>query len=171
MDQMPRPPVRSMRGGSGHLLPTLALAGALLASGCSSGTSTGAPADIASSPPIPQGLRAGTGPRPAAGPARTVEQLAAAVGCKATFTAKAEDYHQAQCKTPEAAYVFLDFATAEGQRAWLDYPQMYGGVYLVGNRWILSAKSKASMQSPQKTLGGTIEESGSYGSSPSPQQS
>ncbi|MFJ3855759.1 hypothetical protein ACIPRL_05995 [Streptomyces sp. NPDC090085] len=96
----------------------------------------------------------------------TVEQLASAVGCTAEITSQASDYRQATCRSAQADHVLLDFDTAEGQRAWLDYAQMYGGVYLVGDRWALSAKSKEYMESLRATLGGTVEERGPVGSSP-----
>ncbi|MFI8320352.1 hypothetical protein [Streptomyces sp. NPDC085529] len=98
----------------------------------------------------------------------TVQQLASAVGCTAEITTKAADYRQATCKTEQADYVLVDFDTAEGQRAWLDYAEMYGGIYLVGDRWALSAKSKEYMESLRATLGGTVEERGAFGSSPPP---
>ncbi|WP_328967490.1 hypothetical protein [Streptomyces sp. NBC_00239] len=94
--------------------------------------------------------------------------MASAVGCTAEITLKAADYRQATCKTAQADYVFVDFDTAEGQRAWLDYAQLYGGVYLVGDRWALSAKSKEYMESLRATLGGTVEERGAFGASPAP---
>jgi hypothetical protein len=97
-----------------------------------------------------------------------VQQLAAAVGCKAEVTSKAADYRQAQCTTAEAKYVFLDFDTTTGQRAWLDYAQLYGGIYLVGNRWLLSAKSKEYMETLSAKLGGTVEELDAHGHSASP---
>jgi hypothetical protein len=64
--------------------------------------------------------------------------------------------------------VFLDFDTAEGQREWLDYAEMYGGVYLVGDRWALAAESKSFMQELSRKFGGTVEERGPDGSAPSP---
>jgi hypothetical protein len=53
--------------------------------------------------------------------------------------------------------VFLDFQTSLGQREWLDYAEMYGGLYLVGDRWALSAKSKSFMQELSGKIGGTVE--------------
>ncbi|MEU6782932.1 hypothetical protein ABZ912_27365 [Nonomuraea angiospora] len=98
----------------------------------------------------------------------TVEQLAAAVGCTAEITLKALDYRQGECTTDGIPYVFLDFVTVDGQRAWLDYAEMYGGLYLVGDRWALSAKSKSFMQELSRKLGGKVEEHGPGGAAPSP---
>lgn len=44
---------------------------------------------------------------------------------------------------------------------------MYGGVYLVGNRWVLSAEPRSAMEAAREKLGGTIEETGAYDASPS----
>ncbi|MEV0622122.1 hypothetical protein AB0I81_53005 [Nonomuraea sp. NPDC050404] len=98
----------------------------------------------------------------------TVEQLAAAVGCTAKITLKALDYRQGECARDGVPYVFLDFQTAQGQREWLDYAEMYGGLYLVGDRWALSAKSKSFMQLLSRKLGGTVEEHDTGSPVPSP---
>ncbi|MEW1847628.1 hypothetical protein AB0392_57545 [Nonomuraea angiospora] len=120
---------------------------------------------------------ADSGPRSAASTAAsggkasrtyTVEQLAAAVGCTAEITLKALDYRQGECTSNGIPYVFLDFVTAEGQREWLDYAQMYGGLYLVGDRWALSAESKSFMQELSGKLGGKVEEHNPGGAAPSP---
>lgn len=87
----------------------------------------------------------------------TVEELGAKLGCEATITLKAADYRQANCTTSEGKHVLLDFATTTGQRAWLEYAQNFGGIYLVGDRWALSAVSRQYMQTLQAKLGGTVE--------------
>lgn len=140
------------------VIPVLAAASALLVAGC--GGSTEATVASSPSPSVSKASRA-----------LTVKQLAAAVGCTAKITSKAADYREATCKASGVEHVFLDFDTAAGQRAWLDYAEMYGGVYLVGNRWVLSAKSKEYMQTLSTKLGGTVEEQGAYGSSPAPSSS
>lgn len=94
-------------------------------------------------------------------PARalTVEQLATTLGCPAKVTLTAADYSQATCHD----LVFVNFATAEGQRAWLDGSEMYGGVYLVGERWALSGNSADYLETVQGVLGGTIERTDGHG--------
>jgi hypothetical protein len=79
-----------------------------------------------------------------------------AVGCAARISLTGADFRQATCLD----VVLLDFATAEGQRAWLDAAEPYGGVYLVGERWALSGNSAERIQTLQATLGGTIEHQG-----------
>ncbi|MCG0289792.1 hypothetical protein, partial [Streptomyces sp. PSAA01] len=95
--------------------------------------------------------------------AARVERLASAAGCTPQFTTKVDDYRQAVCKTAKGKFVFLDFVTAKGQRDWLETAQMYGGVYLVGNRWVLSSSPRKNMETLREEFGGTIEEETSYG--------
>ncbi|GAA0917542.1 MULTISPECIES: hypothetical protein [Streptomyces violaceusniger group] len=95
--------------------------------------------------------------------AARVEQLASAAGCKPEFTTKVDDYRQAVCKNSRGKFLFLDFATAKNQRDWLETAQMYGGVYLVGNRWVLSSSPRKNMEEFREKFGGTIEEGTSYG--------
>ncbi|WP_458089849.1 hypothetical protein [Streptomyces malaysiensis] len=109
----------------------------------------------------------GDAARPSASPApkaARVEQLASAAGCKPEFTTKVDDYRQAVCKSAKGKFVFLDFVTAKGQRDWLETAQMYGGVYLVGNRWVLSSSPRKNMERLRDEFGGTIEGGTSYGS-------
>ena len=88
----------------------------------------------------------------------TVQQLADAVGCTPKSAGKTKDFRQAGCVKGEDSFVFLDFDTAQGQQDWLRYATLYGGVYLVGDRWVLSGKSKEYMESLRDKLGGTIQE-------------
>jgi len=89
--------------------------------------------------------------------ALTVEALATKLGCEAKVTLKAADYRKADCTTSAGRHVLFDFDTTTGQRAWLEYAELYGGIYLVGERWALSAVSREYMQSLQPKLGGTLE--------------
>lgn len=93
----------------------------------------------------------------------TWQELAATVGCEAKLQGKAADFRQAACVIGDDTYVFLDFDTAEGQAAWLEYALLYGGVYLVGERWVLSGKSREYMETLLPRLGGSIQEDASHG--------
>jgi hypothetical protein len=95
----------------------------------------------------------------------TWQQLAAAVGCEARLQGRAADFRQAVCEHEGETFVFLDFDTKQGQESWLEYAVLYGGVYLVGDRWVLSGKSREYMESLLPKLGGTIAEDSSHGSS------
>ncbi|MFC4009051.1 hypothetical protein ACFOY2_17600 [Nonomuraea purpurea] len=148
---MARPTGVIRRRDHGGVVLSLAVASALALTGC------GVQAQANS------GHKTGTPPR-----AYTVEQLAATIGCTAQITLKAKDYRKGECTSDGIPFVFLDFDTTQGQREWLDYAEMYGGLYLVGNRWALSAKSKAFMQELSGRIGGTVEEHSPGGSAHAP---
>jgi hypothetical protein len=90
-------------------------------------------------------------------PFRTVDQLAATVGCTATLQGTAADFRQATCTKDDTTFVFVDFDTAAGQRAWLDYATSYGGEFLVGDRWAMSGKDRADLESVRAKVGGAIQ--------------
>jgi hypothetical protein len=96
---------------------------------------------------------------------RTWQELATIVGCEAELQGRAADFRQAMCVKDGDSFVFLDFDTEQGQRDWLEYAVLYGGVYLVGERWVLSGRSKEYMESLRPTLGGNIEWSDEHGGS------
>ncbi|MFJ8108820.1 hypothetical protein [Streptomyces sp. NPDC096132] len=145
-------PVRRLLG-----VPVCAVAAALLLAGCGGGGGGGDEERAAASKSAV----------PSARP-MTLEALGKAVGCETAPKegGKTLDFRQGVCKSADGDYVLLTFDTAEGQRGWLDTAQMYGGVYLVGNRWVLSADPRSAMEKARAELGGTIEES-PYGASPS----
>jgi hypothetical protein len=89
--------------------------------------------------------------------ALTVDQMAATLGCVPKPMVKAADFRQVNCVVPKGKLVLLDFDTVEGMRAWLDTAQLYGGVYLVGDRWALSADTVEYMEDLRTEWGGTIE--------------
>lgn len=143
-----------------HALRLLGIAVTLcaLTAGCGASAETAAPRETSISASSPS-----QSPEPTTSvPSKpyTVEELAATVGCTPEFQGKPMDFRQAVCESGGRQFVLLDFATATGQRDWLEYSQMYGGVYLVGERWVLSASSKDYMVELSRTLGGSIEQSG-----------
>ncbi|WP_413104458.1 hypothetical protein [Streptomyces sp. Inha503] len=152
---------RAPRRHGPRAVAVVAAVGALLAiAGCGGGDG-GGKADAKAE----AGGNAGR-PSATAGPtpkAARVEQLASAAGCKPEFTTKVDDYRQAVCKNSKGKFLFLDFVTAKNQRDWLETAQMYGGVYLVGNRWVLSSSPRKNMEKFRERFGGTIEEGTSYG--------
>lgn len=136
----------------------------VLAALCALTTACGTADDATSAQDTPQPRTSApttsTTPSPAV-PAKayTVEELAAAVGCTPEFQGKLKDYRKAVCDSGTEDYLLFDFQTAEGQQAWLDTALLYGGVYLVGDRWILSSRARETMDKLSTTLGGTVEES------------
>jgi len=141
------------------LLAALVAALAVLLGGCG-GTEAAPPAkkpEKTSEKPQPATTTSG---KPA--PHYTVEQLAAKVGCKVTFRGPTKGFRQGECTKDGKPYVILDFTDADNQSAWLDNAISFGGVFLVGDRWALSAVSKEFLESLGKTLGGTVEDKTSY---------
>ena len=133
-------------------LPGLvAIAGALVVAGCGVPAQTAPVATTRSTPP----------PKPTK--PYTVEQLAATVGCTPDFQGKTSDFRQANCTIGETDFLMLDFLTDDGQRAWYDNAKIYGGSYLVGERWILASSSEDEMIKLQDELGGSIEQDKSMG--------
>ena len=148
-----------MRYLSGNTRPfsslLLAVFVVIVAAGCGTSEPDGtASAADATTRPTATSTTA-SGPAPVQG--LTVDQMATAVGCVPEPTVKAADFRQALCVAPKGKLVLLDFDTAAGMRAWLDTALMYGGLYLVGERWVLSAETVEYMETLQSQWGGTIE--------------
>ncbi|MEU8438653.1 hypothetical protein AB0F18_38360 [Streptomyces sp. NPDC029216] len=87
----------------------------------------------------------------------TVEQIAAALGCTAELGTQAEELRQGSCETGQGAYRMTTFTADEGLRSWLAEAQPYGGVYLVGDRWVVTAPSADALSGLRERLGGSIE--------------
>lgn len=143
-------------------LPALAtLCAALLCGGCGSHGHTGR----GTRDTTKEGHHEATATR-AAKPA-TLQQIAKAIGCEAEVTVDADELREGACTTKQGAYRMATFAADEGQRAWLTESQDYGGIYLVGNRWVVTAQTADSLSSLRGNLGGTIESGESHhGSAP-----
>jgi hypothetical protein len=93
----------------------------------------------------------------------TVEELATKIGCTPDFQGTTTDFRQAMCKTGKDKYLLLDFVTDKGQKDWYENAILYGGSYLVGERWILTSTSEKQMVTLQDKLGGKIEQDESMG--------
>ena len=140
------------------LLSGLAVVCALSAMGCGSATDT---AREARGKSISPAAVASVTARPA-----SVEQLASALDCTASITVDAADFRQGVCSAASSQYSMLAFATGKGQRDWLEYAQMYGGSYLVGERWIIAARPKEALTAARAKLGGSIQETETWGAAP-----
>ncbi|MET8677460.1 hypothetical protein ABZW18_07695 [Streptomyces sp. NPDC004647] len=143
------------------MAPVLVMVSALLVSGCGGGAGPKEKRSVAE--------RKSAISRETVKVARpaSVEKLASTVGCTAEITTEVDDYRQGVCHAAKAQYLFVSFDTDKGKRDWLEYAQMYGGVYLVGNRWVISAKPEERMKAAQKKLGGTIDKGEAIGASSS----
>ncbi|WUO26748.1 hypothetical protein OHT76_41050 [Streptomyces sp. NBC_00287] len=94
---------------------------------------------------------------PAAGvvaPAK-VEVIAGLTGCKAKIRIEADELRQGLCHTKKADYLITTFPEEKYKRTWLDSASVYGGTYLVGSRWVVSAEPEL-LGAFREKLGGTI---------------
>jgi hypothetical protein len=98
----------------------------------------------------------------------TVLQLAGSLGCKPQLGGKFSDYRLASCEYKGKKMVFTDFDTDEGQSIFLENSKDYGGVYLVGDRWIVTGNSLAEISPLQDKFGGKIEQGEIHGPPPPP---
>ncbi|KAK1177644.1 hypothetical protein B7755_005335 [Streptomyces sp. NBS 14/10] len=143
-----------------HVLRATALCAVLLVSGCagSEGQSHTGHAQKKTSPSAEKSgaKSAAKSGADSAGPA-SLTKIADAIGCKANVVTDAEELRQAACKAGKSQYTVVTFATDKGKRAWLSESKDYGGTYLVGYRWSVTAPSEDSLKPLRVKLGGTIE--------------
>jgi hypothetical protein len=169
--QHPEQSEQPQRGRNGRTLPTVrlirgtALAASLallpLATACSSGgdgdASAGSkPAEISAAPAA--GVVA---------PAK-VEVIASLTGCKAKIRIEADELRQGLCHTKKVDYLITTFPEEKYKQTWLDSAAIYGGKYLVGSRWIVSAKEPEMLEGFRAKLGGTIQQLRGMGPAPAP---
>ncbi|GHB60274.1 hypothetical protein GCM10010347_32890 [Streptomyces cirratus] len=141
---MPEPPRVTAR----HLAPCVAvLLTSLLCGGCGTGHAKTRPAAVAS----PQASHV------------SVQDLAAALGCTAEITVDAEELREGACGAGAAGYRIATFTADEGQRAWLAESRVYGGTYLVGDRWVVTAASAEALAPLRERLGGKVETGDAHG--------
>ncbi|MFJ7260310.1 hypothetical protein ACIQV2_09095 [Streptomyces globosus] len=123
----------------------------LLCGGCGEGGA--APGDGAAAPSASQA------PRPA-----PLAEIAGALGCTPEVTVDAEELREGACGTGPTAYRMATFGTEEGRSAWLAEARAYGGTYLVGPRWVVTAGSAEALAPVRDRLGGAIESAPGHGS-------
>jgi len=151
-------PQQSQRGRTGRTLITrgwrgVALAGSLallpLATACSGdedGAAKGKQAETSAMSAPSAGVVA---------PAK-VEVIADLTGCKVKIRTDADELREGVCHTPEGDYLITTFPEENYKLTWLESAAIYGGKYLVGPQWAISAKPK--MLEPLRTkVGGTIQ--------------
>ncbi|MFD7256135.1 hypothetical protein [Streptomyces sp. NPDC059874] len=99
-------------------------------------------------------------PGPAKAPATpfvSIEEIATAIGCTAEVSVEAEELRQGGCESGQGAYRMATFAADEGLRSWLAEARIYGGSYLVGNRWVVTTGESAALSSLRDRLGGSLD--------------
>ncbi|MFF4370891.1 hypothetical protein [Streptomyces sp. NPDC001594] len=127
--------------------------GAVLCAALAAGACAAAPARPGSAHAAHAAPAASTAPAAAA----TVEQLASALGCTAELGIQAEELRQGSCETGQGAYRMTTFAAAQGLRSWLAEAEPYGGVYLVGDRWVVTAPTEDALAGLRERFGGSVE--------------
>ncbi|MFD7338272.1 hypothetical protein ACFV98_20035 [Streptomyces violascens] len=86
----------------------------------------------------------------------TLEQLAARADCKPVVSTNSAELRQANCTTEDGRYVLATFATDRGQREWINEARDYGGVYLVGRKWVAVGEQPV-VTALHGRLGGSVE--------------
>lgn len=114
-----------------------------------------APSDPSSSP------AAASTARPA-----PLQEIAAALGCTPEITVDAEELREGACGSGQEGFRMATFTSEQGRQTWLTEAQMYGGTYLVGPTWVITAASAEVLAGAHTRLGGTIETVSGHGSSP-----
>ncbi|WP_086559010.1 hypothetical protein [Streptomyces africanus] len=94
---------------------------------------------------------------PAAGvvaPAK-VEVIAGLTGCKVKIRTEADELREGVCHTEKGDYLITTFPQEKLKETWLEAARVYGGTYLVGMRWVVSAKPEM-LEPLRAELGGTV---------------
>ncbi|MEE1758125.1 hypothetical protein [Streptomyces sp. SP18BB07] len=89
-------------------------------------------------------------------PAR-VEVIAELTGCEVKIRTEAEELREGVCQTGVGDYLITTFPKDELKEVWLESASMYGGKYLVGPRWAISAKPDVLKKLKAK-VGGTVRD-------------
>ncbi|WAU83253.1 hypothetical protein O1Q96_28340 [Streptomyces sp. Qhu-G9] len=86
-----------------------------------------------------------------------VEVIAALTGCKVKIRTDAEELREGVCRTAAGDYLITTFPAEKYKLTWLDSAAIYGGKYLVGPQWAISAKPKM-LEPLRAKVGGTIQD-------------
>ncbi|WP_030248398.1 MULTISPECIES: hypothetical protein [unclassified Streptomyces] len=139
-----------------HRLRAAALAGALavlpLVTACGGGDDA-----------EPAGSRKTVTPSGSAAPAAgvvapaKVEVIAGLTGCKVKIRTEADELREGVCHTKKGDFLITTFPEEKLKETWLESASVYGGKYLVGMRWVVSAKPKM-LEPLRAKLGGTIRD-------------
>lgn len=96
-----------------------------------------------------------------------VEVIAGLTGCTAEIRVDADELREGVCRTKQGEYRITTFPEERFKVTWLDTAAIYGGKYLVGNRWVVSARPEL-LEGFRSRLGGTVEELRGVGPTTSP---
>ncbi|WP_405816361.1 hypothetical protein OG241_17415 [Streptomyces sp. NBC_01390] len=148
--QQPRRPSSRRGVALAALLTAVALP---LATACTSdsGTDSGKKASPSVSESMPAAPVAAV-----VAPAK-VEVIAKLTGCEVTIRTDAKELREGVCHTADGDYLITTFPEEKYKLIWLDSAAIYGGKYLVGTKWVISAPPKLQESLRQK-VGGTFED-------------
>jgi hypothetical protein len=99
---------------------------------------------------------------PESGEPKTLEQLAAATGCKPKIFNN-KGLRQGTCQSGQGNFTILTFTDDTGRRTWLREAKNAGGkpAFLVGTRWIImgadNAKVVGMLEGFRDELGGEVQ--------------
>jgi hypothetical protein len=86
-----------------------------------------------------------------------VEVIAELTGCEVKIRTEAEELREGVCQTSAGDYLITTFPKEKLKEVWLESASMYGGKYLVGPQWAISAKPPVLKKLKAK-VGGTIRD-------------
>ncbi|GAA4055986.1 hypothetical protein [Streptomyces shaanxiensis] len=150
--------MQSQRGSIGRVATAGSLVLLLLSTACSGGEDKGA-----ASKSSPTNVAATTVAGVVA-PAK-VEVIADLTGCKVKIRTEADELREGVCRTEKGDYLITTFPAEKYKLTWLDAAAVYGGKYLVGTRWVVSAKPKL-LEQLRPRLGGNIQQLRGVGPAP-----
>ncbi|MER5939928.1 hypothetical protein ABT121_21690 [Streptomyces sp. NPDC001928] len=99
-----------------------------------------------------------------------VEVIADLTGCKVKIRTEADELREGVCHTKKGDYLITTFPAEKYKLTWLDAAAVYGGKYLVGTRWVVSAKP-GLLEQLRPQLGGNIQQLQGVGPTPGPSAS
>ncbi|WP_328878243.1 hypothetical protein [Streptomyces sp. NBC_00299] len=154
--------MQSHRGSIGRIATVGSLALLLLTTACGGGEDDKAAAK--STPANVSATVAGV-----VAPAK-VEVIADLTGCTVKIRTEADELREGVCHTKKGDYLITTFPQEKFKLTWLDAAAVYGGKYLVGTRWVVSAKPEV-LDRLRPQLGGRIQQLRGVGPKPAPSAS
>ncbi|MFI8535199.1 hypothetical protein ACIGMX_33775 [Streptomyces aquilus] len=85
-----------------------------------------------------------------------VEVIAGLIGCEAEIRTEADELREGTCHGAKGDYLITTFPEERLKLTWLDAASLYGGTYLVGTRWAVSAEENL-LEEARPRIGGTVQ--------------
>lgn len=93
------------------------------------------------------------------GAAASLQDIATKAGCS-SITADSEELYVREggtCTAGDDELSVYTFNDAAAQQSWLEVAKGFGGVYVVGDRWVVSAPDADAAQRVQQKAGGEVQ--------------